>query len=225
MSGLRVGLLLGVLLLLGTRAGAGDETTAVPAAPPAPPTAAAPLARYNIATLSCAGYHEALLNERADVPHPDSIDFVMWLLGYSIAAAGEHVMYVGALTPFGFALDAECRDRPLSSLREAIVRVQLRRTQSMDLAHLNCHDFESRNADVEKTDPQSAATIMSGLQGYAAARAGTTVLDTGARTGFAAALAAECAARWHESLDEAIAAVAASQDSARRLKPPAAHGR
>ncbi len=166
-------------------------------------------AQFNLATLSCAGYHDALLDAEVPVPHPDSINFVMWLLGYSVAKSGAHVMYSDALASFGFALDAECVDHPHSSLLEAILRVKPRNDKPMDLATLNCREFQNRHRELKKSDPESADTIMNWLQGFAAAKAGSTVIDTDTLGAFEEALRLECQTNGQESLYDALVAVAA----------------
>ena len=75
----------------------------------------------NLATVSCDKYENEILGSTAPqaadaAKSPDSINTVMWLFGYSVAKAGEHVMYGDALTSFGFALDAECKSNPTASL-------------------------------------------------------------------------------------------------------------
>ena len=67
----------------------------------------------------------------ASSQRPDPIDTVMWLFGYSVGKAGEHVMYGDALTSFGFALDAECRNNPNTSLLQALGTVRPKRDKPM----------------------------------------------------------------------------------------------
>lgn len=165
--------------------------------------------QLDLATLSCAGYHQVILNAESPVPHPDSIDLVMWLLGYSVANSGAHVMYSDALASFGFALDAECFDRPASSLLTAIGRVRPRNTTPLDLTALSCREFEERHAKLRQSDPESADTIMNWLRGFATARAGSTVLDTGGLRDFEDALSKVCEANGQESLYDALNATGA----------------
>ena len=73
----------------------------------------------------------------------------MWLFGYSVGKAGEHVMYGDALTSFGFALDAECKNNPSTSLLQALATVRPKRDKPMDLMTLNCRDFETRHAELD----------------------------------------------------------------------------
>ncbi len=167
--------------------------------------------QLNLATLSCAGYHQAILNSRAPVPHPDSINMVMWLLGYSVARAGAHVLYSDALASFGFALDAQCLDNPQSSLLDAIMRVRPRNNLPLELDTLNCREFQARHAELEKSDRESADTIMNWLQGFATAKAGSTVLDTATLGAFEDALRRTCDGNWHQSLYESLKAVSAAR--------------
>ena len=109
----------------------------------------------------------------------DAIDTVMWLFGFSVAKAGEHVMYGDALTSFGFALDAECKNNPSASLMEAVTAVRPNRDKPMDLTTLNCAAWETRHAQSAQTDAQSASTIMMWLYGFSVGRSGGHLFDTG----------------------------------------------
>jgi hypothetical protein len=124
---------------------------------------ASPAAQLNLATLSCDKYENEIVGTPdaassgsdaptrgpvlapATAPRPDAINTVMWLFGFSVAKAGNHVMYGDALASFGFALDAECRNNPSSSLLQAVTSVSPNRDKPMDLATLDCETFESRN--------------------------------------------------------------------------------
>ena len=77
----------------------------------------------------------------------------MWLFGYSVGKAGDHVMYGDALTSFGFALDAECKNNPSTSLLQALGTVRPKRDKPMDLMTLNCQSFEARHAESMQSDP------------------------------------------------------------------------
>src|ERR1700739_1370184 len=95
-------------------------------------------AQLNLATLSCNKYENEIVGTpdaaspgsaaaargpvlaSAAAPRPDAINTVMWLFGFSVAKAGDHVMYGDALASFGFALDAECKNNPSTSLRQAV---------------------------------------------------------------------------------------------------------
>src|SRR5271165_3054315 len=126
----------------------------------------------NLATVSCDKYENEILpamgsSQSADpAKNPDSINTVMWLFGYSVAKSGEHVMYGDALTSFGFALDAECKDNPSTSLLEALSSIRPKRDKPMDLTTLTCATFESRHLDTSRKDPESANTLMMWLFGY-----------------------------------------------------------
>src|SRR5450755_1482264 len=97
----------------------------------------------NLATLSCDKYENEILAapsapQHGDPSSPDSINTVMWLFGYSVAKLGEHVMYGDALSAFGFALDAECKNNPSTSLLEALSSIRPKRDKPMDLTTLTC---------------------------------------------------------------------------------------
>jgi hypothetical protein len=128
----------------------------------------------------------------------------MWLFGYSVGKAGEHVMYGDALTSFGFALDAECRNNPSTSLLQALTVVRPKRDKPMDLMTLNCQDFESRHTNSMQSDATSANTIMMWLFGYSVAQSGSHVLDASKRAAFAAALQDRCSQHPEESLYDVL---------------------
>jgi hypothetical protein len=170
-------------------------------------------AEVNIATLSCDKYENEMVGSpdspaaSQSAPRPDPIDTVMWLFGYSIGKAGEHVMYGDALTTFGFALDAECRNNPSTSLLQALAAVRPKRDKPMDLMTLNCKDFESRHADSMANDATSATTIMMWLFGYSVAQSGSHVFDASKVTAFAATMQNRCTQHPEESLYEVLMAV------------------
>jgi hypothetical protein len=170
-------------------------------------------AEINIATLSCDKYENEMVGSpdgpaaAAASQHADSIDTVMWLFGYSVGKAGEHVMYGDALTSFGFALDAECRNNPSTSLLQALTRVRPKRDKPMDLMTLNCRDFESRHAESMQSDASSASTIMMWLFGFSVAQSGSHVFDASRAPAFAAALQNRCTEHSAESLYEVLVAV------------------
>jgi len=167
----------------------------------------------NLATLSCDKYENEILPaagsaQNADpAKSPDAINTVMWLFGYSVAKSGEHVMYGDALTSFGFALDAECKSNPSSSLLEALTSVRPKRDKPMDLTTLNCPTFESRHVDMARTDPDSANTIMMWLFGYAVGLSGSHLFDAGGMRHFESALQTRCSQHPDDSLFDALAAV------------------
>jgi hypothetical protein len=171
-------------------------------------------AEINLATLSCDKYENEMVGSPdggspAAQPsqHPDPIDTVMWLFGYSIGKAGEHVMYGDALTSFGFALDAQCRNNPSSSLLQALATVRPKRDKPMDLMTLNCKDFETRHADSMQSDASSANTIMMWLFGYSVAQSGSHVFDASKAAAFAASLQNRCTEHPDESLYDVLTAV------------------
>jgi HdeA/HdeB family len=131
----------------------------------------------------------------------------MWLFGYSVAKSGEHVMYGDALTSFGFALDAECKNNPSSSLLEAVTSIRPKRDKPMDLTTLSCATFESRHVESTRTDPESADTIMMWLFGYSVGQSGSHLFDASALAHFATTLQARCAQHPDDSLFDALAAV------------------
>ena len=170
-------------------------------------------AEINIATLSCDKYENEMVGSpdtsAAAQPsqRPDPIDTVMWLFGYSVGKAGEHVIYGDALTSFGFALDAECRNNPSISLLQAIATVRPKRDKPMDLMTLNCQDFESRHATSMQSDASSANTIMMWLFGYSVAQSGSHVFDASKAGAFAATLQNRCTEHPGENLYEVLVAV------------------
>jgi len=187
-------------------------------------------AQLNLATLSCDKYENEIVGSigapagagpvaaTPGAPGPamgkapsrplDAIDTVMWLFGYSVGKAGEHLMYGGdALTSFGFALDAECKDNPSTSLLEAIGVVKPNRDKPMDLMTLNCATFESRHAESSRTDPDSANTIMMWLYGYSVGQSGSHLFDPSGVNAFAGALQIRCQQHSGESLYETLSAL------------------
>jgi len=178
-------------------------------------------AEINLATLSCDKYENEMVGSpdgspapqssspasQASSQRPDPIDTVMWLFGYSVGKAGEHVMYGDALTSFGFALDAECRNNPSTSLLQALATVRPKRDKPMDLMSLNCKDFESRHTDSMQSDASSANTIMMWLFGYSVAQSGSHLFDASQVTTFAATLQSRCTQHPEESLYDVLMAV------------------
>jgi hypothetical protein len=161
---------------------------------------ASPAAQLNLATLSCDKYENEIVGSPDRVPSSedappkgptraaagstslDAIDTVMWLFGFSVAKAGDHMMYGDALTSFGFALDAECKNNPSSTLLQAVSTIRPNRDKPMDLTALNCETFESRHAESVQSDPDSAKTIMMWLFGFPSACQGTIFsIRTGSR--------------------------------------------
>lgn len=168
-------------------------------------------AEINLATLSCDKYENEMVGTpdgpspaAAPSQRPDPIDTVMWLFGYSVGKTGEHVMYGDALTSFGFALDAECRNNPSTSLLHALAMVRPKRDKPMDLMTLNCKDFESRHATSMQSDVSSANTIMMWLFGYSVAQSGSHIFDASNAAAFAAALQNRCTEHPEESLYDVL---------------------
>ena len=174
-------------------------------------------AELNLAALSCDKYENEIVGSpdaprdphgaEPAAPRPDPIDTVMWLSGFSVAKAGDRVMYGDALASVGFALDAQCRSRPRSTLLQALAEVKLKRDEPMDLTRLNCGTFESRHAQSAKSDPESANTIMMWLFGFSVGLSGGHVFDADGVGRFAAALQAECSRHPNGSLFDVLAAV------------------
>jgi hypothetical protein len=187
---------------------------------------ASPAAQLNLATLSCDKYENEIVGTPdaassgsdaptrgpvlapATAPRPDAINTVMWLFGFSVAKAGNHVMYGDALASFGFALDAECKNSPSSSLLQAVTSVSPNRDKPMDLATLDCETFESRHAESAKSDPDSAKTIMMWLFGFSVGLSGNHVFDTDGVDRFTAALRTQCTQRPSDSLFDVLSALA-----------------
>jgi hypothetical protein len=171
---------------------------------------AARAAPWNLATMSCDKYENEIVAAPAatgadQAQGPDAINTVMWLFGYSVAKAGEHVMYGDALTSFGFALDAECKSNPSNSLLQAVTSVRPKRDKPMDLTTLNCATFESRHVELVRTDPTSADTIMMWLYGYSVGQSGGHMFDASGLQRFAATLQTHCAGHPEDSLFDALA--------------------
>lgn len=163
-------------------------------------------AEVNLATLSCDKYE----NEVLPATGSDAIDTVMWLLGFSVGRSGEHVMYGDALTSFGFALDAECKNNPATSLLQALAVVRPKRDKPMDLTALSCSNWEKRHEESSRTDAQSANTLMMWLYGYAVGQAGSHLFDAGGVQRFSTTLQTRCAQHPDESLFESLTAMSGS---------------
>jgi len=173
---------------------------------------AARAADINLATLSCDKYENEIIGSSAPSagPQPDAIDTVMWLFGFSVASAGEHMMYGDALTSFGFALDAECKNNPSVSLLQAVTTIRPKRDQPMDLTTLNCLEWARRHQQSAQSDPESAHTIMMWLYGFSVGRSGGHILSAGGVAGFAAALQRRCEQHPADSLYQALGALKSS---------------
>jgi hypothetical protein len=164
-------------------------------------------ADINIATLTCAKYQNEIVAPPVANPNVDSINTVMWLFGYAVGKSGAHVMYGDALTAFGFALDAECKNNPAQSLLEAISVVRPNPKNPMDLTELDCTTFTARHVDLKRSDPESASTIMMWLYGFAVAKSGSHMFDAGAVSAFEPALMADCNKYPQRNLFDELSAV------------------
>ena len=116
-------------------------------------------------------------------------------------------MYGDALTSFGFALDAECKNNPGTSLLQALSTVRPKRDKPMDLTTLSCASWEKRHEESTRTDPESANTLMTWLFGYSVGQSGSHVFDTGGVKRFSTVLQTRCSQHPDESLFEALAAL------------------
>jgi HdeA/HdeB family len=180
-------------------------------------------AELNLATLTCAKYENEVLPAAATNPTADSLNTVMWLFGYSVAKSGAHVMYPGALAPFGFALDGECKSNPVESLLDALAIVKPEAKNPMNLTTLECAAFASRHIELARTDPESANTIMMWLFGFSVAKSGGHIFDADLLNSFQAALLADCAKHPNGSLFDALAALKMSNPAkSPPAKPPPA---
>ncbi|MGA2342517.1 MAG: HdeA/HdeB family chaperone [Steroidobacteraceae bacterium] len=178
---------------------------------------AARAAEVNLATLSCDKYENEIIGSpdaaQGGASHLDAIDTVMWLFGFSVAKAGGHVMYGDALTSFGFALDAVCKNSPSTSLLEALTSVTPKRDKPMDLTSLNCATWEARHQQSAQSDPESANTIMMWLFGFSVGQSGSHLFDPAGVTSFAAALQKRCEQHPDDNLYDALAALTPKRGS------------
>jgi HdeA/HdeB family len=164
-------------------------------------------ADVNIATLTCVKYQNEVIAAPNPAPGLDPINTTMWLFGYSVAQSGAHVMYGDALASFGFALDAECKDKPAESLLEALSAVKPNAKNPMDLTALECQTFAARHLDLMKSDAESADTIMMWLFGFAVAKSGGHIFDAGGLRTFETALMGDCTKYPGRNLFDALTAV------------------
>ncbi len=184
-------------------------------------------AELNLAVVNCAKYENEILAPPGSGGGADPIDTVMWLFGFAVASAGERVMYGDSLSPFGFALDTECKANPTERLLDAVTAIKSKRDNPMDLTRLDCSTFESRHIALRKSDPESANTLTMWLFGYSVGLAGSHVLDAAALGRFDAALEERCAKHPDDSLFDALSApnpaVPASKPAASKRPPAAWH--
>jgi HdeA/HdeB family len=167
-------------------------------------SSAAPL---NLTTLTCAKYENEVLPAAAANPAADPINTVMWLFGYAVAKSGAHVMYADALTPFGYALDDECKSNLNETLAVALTIVKPDSKNPMDLSTLECSTFAPRHANLILADPESANTITMWLFGFSVAKSGSSLFDADAVTPFQKALLAYCAKHPNVSLFDTLTAL------------------
>jgi hypothetical protein len=161
----------------------------------------------NLATVSCAKYENEVLPAAASNPGADSINTVMWLFGYSVGKSGAHVMYPDGLSPFGFSLDNECKSNPIESLLDALAAVKPEARNPMNLIALDCAAFASRHMELERTDSESATTIMMWLFGFAVAKSGSHIFDADLLTSFHNILLADCAKQPSANLFDTLSSV------------------
>ncbi|HWJ35995.1 MAG TPA: hypothetical protein VNR70_12045 [Steroidobacteraceae bacterium] len=176
----------------------------------------------NLAAVSCAKYQNEVLASTLPGYTTDPIDTVMWLFGFSVAKTGDHVMYGDSLTAFGFALDAECKNNPTTSLLEAVTTVKSKRDNPMDLTHLDCASYETRHATLRKSDPESANTLTMWLFGYAVGVSGGHILDAGSLSKFDLGLDERCTKHPQDSLFDALSAPNPAVPSRQPAAPGAA---
>lgn len=175
----------------------------------------------DLATFSCASYQDQILNAAPADQSEDALNFSMWLFGYAVARSGDHAIYGNGLQAFGNALDEECKSRPAASLLDAVAAIKPNGTNPMDLRELDCATFESRHADLVRSDHESARTIMMWLFGFAAGKAGGQVIDSSLVDDFAKALAAQCAKRSTGSVFDALVAVKTTKPKKAKAAPVA----
>ena len=154
---------------------------------------AAQAGELNLAVYRCDAYQNQILNSAPDAQAEDAVNLVMWMYGYAVARSGARAIATDGLQAFGNALDLECKAHPAASVLDALLAVKPVSQNSMDLSGLYCGAYERRHADLERSDPESAKTIMMWLYGFATGTTGGHSVDSGAVGPFAQALAAACA--------------------------------
>lgn len=175
----------------------------------------------NLAAVNCSQYQNQMLASTMPGYKADPIDTVMWLFGFSVAKSGERVMYGDSLTSFGFALDAQCKNNPATSLLEAVSSVKSKRENPMDLTRLDCATFETRHLALRKSDPESATTLTMWLFGYAVGVSGAHRFDADAVDRFDSSLNEWCAGHPQDSLFDALSAPNQAVPKATAPKPAA----
>ncbi|HEY2685203.1 MAG TPA: HdeA/HdeB family chaperone [Steroidobacteraceae bacterium] len=164
------------------------------------PAAAAPI---NLAAVSCQKYQNEIVGPNAPNGQ-DPINLVMWLFGYSVAKSGAHVMYGDALSSFGFALDAECKNAPNEVLLDALGKIKIDEKNPMDLTGLDCGTFLERHVDMEKKDREGADTIMMWLFGFTVGKNNGHVVLTDDLKNFEAKFQSECQKQRGRSLYDTV---------------------
>jgi hypothetical protein len=162
---------------------------------------------FNISTFTCDSYENQILNHPPAESSEDAVNYAMWLFGYAIGRKGDHSIYSNGLQTFGTALDEECKRRPTASVLDALGSIDPANENPMDLKELDCATFETRHADMAKSDLASARTIMMWLYGFSTAKAGGRVVDTDAVDDFDKALAKQCSKHAQGTLYDALIAV------------------
>jgi len=180
-------------------------------------------AELDLAAVSCAKYENEVLASTGAGSNTDPIDTVMWLFGFSVAKTGDYVMYGDSLTAFGFALDAECKNNPATSLLEAVTKVKSKRDNPMDLTRLACASYATRHAALRKSDPESANTLTMWLFGYSVGLSGSHVLDAGSLSKFDLGLDERCTLHPQDSLFDALTAIGTNRAAAKAKPAPAKH--
>jgi hypothetical protein len=163
-------------------------------------------AELNLAAVSCSQYENQILASTMPGYKADPIDTVMWLFGFSVAKSGERVMYGDSLTAFGFALDANCKNNPTTTLLAAVSSIKSKRDNPMDLTRLDCATFETRHLALRKSDPESATTLMMWSFGYAVGLSGGRQFDADAVGSFESSLNDWCTNHPTDSLFDALSA-------------------
>ena len=162
---------------------------------------------FNLAAFTCDSYENQILNAAPTDKSEDAVNFSMWLFGFAVGHAGDHSIYSKGLQSFGNALEVDCKSRPSASLLEALGAVNPAYESPMDLKELDCATFEARNAELAKTDAESARTIRMWLFGFSVGKAGGRVFDTEGLDEFDKALKKQCGLRKQHSLFDALSAV------------------
>jgi hypothetical protein len=169
----------------------------------------------DLAAVSCSKYENEMLASALPGYTTDPIDTVMWLFGFSVAKAGGRAMYGDSLTAFGFALDAECKNNPTTTLLHAVTNVKSKRDNPMDLTRLDCATFETRHVALRKSDPENANTLTMWLFGYSVGISGSHIFDAGSLSKFDSGLDERCTKHPQDSLFDALSAIGAPRPASK----------